>query len=211
MPSKPTTSTDVLHRSPPPDVGSCTSTISRPPFASPQRTISFHVEEPPLETSPTPRWSPEQEERLLRVERELERAQRKWSDSQQIWIEQVEGLRELKRRSEKFHRRRSKISQKERTTFLHEARRQSTQSSAGSSDSEGSTVASSRPSTRKSGIFDTIRGTFKPRTGVRKGQCEERDSDGVVRPTFPERKDSWTIKTRAMCLNGFSTWSEGAD
>ncbi|KAI9791225.1 MAG: hypothetical protein M1816_004217 [Peltula sp. TS41687] len=75
------------------------------------------------------RWTKELEQRLRFAQKSLEEHQRKWSAGQEDYLDEVEALQELKKRFEKFMRRRSKQHSKEGRKFLRAA-------SVGSSDVE---------------------------------------------------------------------------
>lgn len=75
------------------------------------------------------RWTKDLEQRLRLAQMSLEEHQRRWSAGQEEYLHEVEALQELKRRFEKFIRRRSKQHSKEGKRFLRAA-------SFGSSDVE---------------------------------------------------------------------------
>lgn len=147
-----------------------TSTASRDPrtrtpspsgasFDPLQKAISFH-EQPPVQFT-IPKWTSEHEMHLKNSEIELDRAQRKWSDTQEFWIEKVEILRQMKRKSEKFYERRKKNLQKEGLIFRREAEK-SRRNSSESSDGE----ETSRNSRRKSSIIGSLIKKRDPRRGT---------------------------------------------
>jgi hypothetical protein len=59
------------------------------------------------------RWDADAEARLQAAEIELERAQKSWSERQELWLEEVEALRGMKKESERFYRRREKLMKAE--------------------------------------------------------------------------------------------------
>jgi len=86
------------------------------------RTVSFNIEEG--EAPPTKiRWGSDLADRLEYSKKQLYRAQKKWSAEQELWIEEVESLRRLKKESDKFYARRQKASRKEGLTFRQEVGR----------------------------------------------------------------------------------------
>lgn len=67
----------------------------------------------PEPSASPPRWTAELEERLRWAQRQLEEHQKRWSEGQDEYFEEVERLLELKRQAKKFMRRRSKDHQRE--------------------------------------------------------------------------------------------------
>ncbi|MCJ1462074.1 hypothetical protein MMC07_000674 [Pseudocyphellaria aurata] len=111
-------------------------------------------------------WTPEHEARLVHVQAQLSAAQAKWSEEQELWLDEVHGLEELRRAHKKAVKKEAKRFAK-KTAGMWRAKANNSPGSGGTSEEEGddSEEATKARAPQQSGGFGGLLRRWSTRGG----------------------------------------------